>query len=57
MEVCEVCGAILVVNDSSQRLDAHLQGKQHSGYKRIREALEQNKVIYLILINKFILII
>jgi hypothetical protein len=43
MEVCEVCGAILVVNDSSQRLDAHLQGKQHSGYKRIREALEQNK--------------
>ncbi|ORX50626.1 LUC7-domain-containing protein [Piromyces finnis] len=44
MEVCEVCGAILVVNDCSQRLDAHLQGKQHSGYKRIREALEQNKV-------------
>lgn len=43
MEVCEVCGAILVVNDCSQRLDAHLQGKQHSGYKKIREALEQNK--------------
>jgi len=44
MLVCEVCGAFLVTNDTSNRMDAHLQGKQHTGYKQIRETLHDWKV-------------
>ncbi|GET01919.1 luc7-like protein 3 [Rhizophagus clarus] len=43
MLVCEVCGAFLVTNDTSNRMDAHLQGKQHTGYKQIRETLHEWK--------------
>ncbi|CDH50219.1 luc7-like protein 3 [Lichtheimia corymbifera JMRC:FSU:9682] len=43
MEVCQVCGAFLVTNDSSDRLEAHYQGKQHQGYLKIRETLDQIK--------------
>ncbi|KAI8137191.1 hypothetical protein BJV82DRAFT_583923 [Fennellomyces sp. T-0311] len=43
MEVCQVCGAFLVTNDSSDRLEAHYQGKQHQGYLKIRETLDQMK--------------
>lgn len=32
MEVCEVCGAFLIVGDAQQRIDDHLTGKQHLGY-------------------------
>lgn len=31
MEVCEVCGAFLIVGDAQQRIDDHLMGKQHMG--------------------------
>lgn len=31
MEVCEVCGAFLIVGDAQQRIDDHLTGKQHIG--------------------------
>lgn len=31
MEVCEVCGAFLIVGDAQQRIDDHLMGKQHVG--------------------------
>ncbi|KAJ1749927.1 splicing factor [Coemansia sp. RSA 989] len=41
--VCEVCGALLVPNDASKRLDAHNEGKQHQGYIRIQRALEEFK--------------
>ncbi|KAI8987605.1 hypothetical protein BDF20DRAFT_813217 [Mycotypha africana] len=41
MEVCDVCGAFLVTNDSSDRLEAHYQGKQHQGYLKIRETIEK----------------
>ncbi|KAK9761789.1 splicing factor, partial [Basidiobolus ranarum] len=41
MEVCDVCGSFLVTNDTSKRLDAHMEGKQHTGYAKIREALEE----------------
>lgn len=44
MEVCEVCGALLVVGDAQQRLDEHIMGKQHMGYARIRSHVETNKV-------------
>ena len=36
MEVCTVCGALLIVNDAQQRVDEHMQGKQHVGYTMIR---------------------
>ena len=44
MEVCPVCGAFLVVNDTQTRVDAHLSGKQHVGYALIRDAIKELKV-------------
>ena len=41
MEVCEVCGAFLIVGDAQQRIDDHLLGKQHVGYARLRSAFER----------------
>merc|ERR1712055_201685 len=41
MEVCEVCGAFLIVGDAQQRIDDHLMGKQHVGYARLRATLEE----------------
>lgn len=41
MEVCEVCGAFLIVGDAQQRIDDHLMGKQHMGYARLRAAVEE----------------
>lgn len=40
MEVCEVCGAFLIVGDAQQRIDDHLTGKQHIGYTRLRKAVD-----------------
>ena len=39
MEVCDVCGALLIVGDAQQRIDEHIMGKQHMGYARIRTYL------------------
>lgn len=41
MEVCDVCGAFLIVNDVQQRVDDHLMGKQHVGYGRLKTALDE----------------
>lgn len=41
MEVCEVCGAFLIIGDVQQRIDDHLCGKQHLGYLQLRKAVEQ----------------
>ncbi|KAJ1965112.1 splicing factor [Dipsacomyces acuminosporus] len=43
LEVCDVCGAFLVPNDASKRLDAHIEGKQHQGYIRIQKTLDEFK--------------
>jgi hypothetical protein len=40
MEVCDTCGAFLIVGDAQQRIDDHLMGKQHIGYARLRMAVE-----------------
>lgn len=40
MEVCEVCGAFLIVGDAQQRIEDHLTGKQHLGYAKLRRAVE-----------------
>lgn len=39
MEVCEVCGAFLIVGDAQQRLDDHLSGKQHLGFSKLKAAI------------------
>ena len=49
MEVCEVCGAFLIVGDAQQRIDDHLMGKQHVGYARLRATLEEMLVSQLLL--------
>ncbi|XP_044590074.1 luc7-like protein 3 [Cotesia glomerata] len=41
MEVCDVCGAFLIVGDAQQRIDDHLMGKQHVGYARLKTALQE----------------
>jgi len=40
MEVCEVCGSFLIVNDAQARVEEHVAGKQHMGYAKLRTALE-----------------
>ncbi|KAI8328789.1 hypothetical protein BC941DRAFT_444309 [Chlamydoabsidia padenii] len=40
MEVCEICGALLVTHETTDIPTAHFDGKQHLGYMKIREALE-----------------
>lgn len=47
MEVCEVCGAFLIVGDAQQRVDDHLMGKQHVGYARLKEAVDEILVCFL----------
>lgn len=44
MEVCKVCGCFLVINDAPQRIQSHLEGKQHMGYARIRSKIEELQV-------------
>ena len=44
MEVCEVCGSFLIVNDAQSRVEEHISGKQHMGYAKLRSALEEIKV-------------
>lgn len=41
MEVCDVCGAFLIVNDVQQRVDDHLMGKQHVGFGKLKTSLEE----------------
>ncbi|CAG9831716.1 unnamed protein product [Diabrotica balteata] len=41
MEVCEVCGALLIVGDAQQRLEDHLMGKQHMGYSKLKEIIDE----------------
>ncbi|CAH0385089.1 unnamed protein product [Bemisia tabaci] len=44
MEVCEVCGAFLIVGDAQSRIDDHLMGKQHVGYARLKGAVDELNV-------------
>lgn len=39
MEVCDVCGAFLIIGDAQCRVDDHLSGKQHVGYSKLRESV------------------
>lgn len=55
MEVCDVCGAFLIVGDAPQRQDEHLMGKQHAGYAQVREEVERRKVSFLFVFKFLIL--
>ncbi|EDV27758.1 uncharacterized protein TRIADDRAFT_20548 [Trichoplax adhaerens] len=46
MEVCETCGAFLIVGDAQSRVDDHLMGKQHMGYAKIKLTIEELLVIF-----------
>ena len=50
MEVCDVCGSFLIVNDAQSRIEEHISGKQHMGYAKLRAALDEIRVS-LILLN------
>jgi hypothetical protein len=43
MEVCEVCGALLIAGDPQHRLESHFEGRQHLGYIRLRETFDKLK--------------
>ncbi|OQV21138.1 Luc7-like protein 3 [Hypsibius exemplaris] len=43
LEVCQTCGAFLIVGDAQQRIDDHLSGKQHVGYARIKQTLKEEE--------------
>jgi hypothetical protein len=43
-EICDICGCFLIIGDSQARIDAHLMGKQHMGYARIRNTIAELKV-------------
>jgi len=45
MQVCPVCAAFLVIGDAEQRVQAHLNGKLHVGYKLIRDKIEEIEVV------------
>ncbi|KAH6601079.1 hypothetical protein BASA61_002082 [Batrachochytrium salamandrivorans] len=43
MEVCDICGALLANDSTGQRIDAHLTGKQHTGFVKIRDTVEEHR--------------
>ena len=51
MEVCEICGAFLIVGDAQQRIDDHLTGKQHVGFAKLRAAILEIKEVSINRIN------
>ena len=51
MEVCKVCGAFLIVGDAQSRIDDHLMGKQHTGYGRLKNAVDEITVGVLFIVR------
>ncbi|KAI6654522.1 hypothetical protein LOD99_918 [Oopsacas minuta] len=44
LELCQVCGAFLIVNDTPRRINDHMTGKMHMGYARIRNTVTELKI-------------
>lgn len=44
MEVCEVCGSMLIKNDAQCRVEEHLSGKMHQGFSKIKVTIEELRV-------------
>jgi len=43
MQVCEVCSVFLIIGDAQCRIDDHLSGKQHVGYKKLRDTYKERQ--------------
>eukprot|EP00916_Digyalum_oweni_P005041 GHVL01008977.1.p1 GENE.GHVL01008977.1~~GHVL01008977.1.p1 ORF type:complete len:318 (-),score=69.25 GHVL01008977.1:200-1153(-) len=43
LKVCSICGAMQSLAESQQRTEDHISGKQHKGYARIRDKIEELK--------------
>jgi len=43
LEICQICGALLVQNDTELRILAHLEGKVHKGFTAIRNKRKELK--------------
>jgi hypothetical protein len=41
MEVCQTCGAFLIVGDALKRIESHFEGRQHTGWARVRQILQE----------------
>lgn len=48
MEVCDTCGCLLVVGDTTHRVEEHYTGKQHLGYAKVKATIEE------LLVNAFL---
>lgn len=46
MQVCGICGALLVVGDTDKRTSSHLEGKQHQGFELIRTTVDEYRVLF-----------
>ena len=46
MELCSTCGAFLIVGDAPKRIEAHFEGRQHNGWARVRQALDDYRKKY-----------
>lgn len=47
MDVCEVCGALILVGDTQLRIEDHILGRQHDGYAKLRYQHNLMKVLLL----------
>ncbi|KAJ1339414.1 hypothetical protein BSLG_005980 [Batrachochytrium salamandrivorans] len=55
MEVCEICGALLANDSTGQRIDAHMTGKQHTGFIRFVKLLKSTGFVHVF--NRFDLLL
>ena len=40
LEVCDICGSLIGSKETDDKLNDHLEGKQHMGYAKIRAKLD-----------------
>ena len=50
MDVCEVCGALILIGDTQLRIEDHILGKQHDGYAKLRAQFNIMKVMHTLLL-------
>jgi hypothetical protein len=46
MTICEVCGALLILNETQKRLSKHYEGKLHRGFVKLRNKLADLLIKY-----------
>ncbi|KAJ7558046.1 hypothetical protein O6H91_04G023200 [Diphasiastrum complanatum] len=45
MALCEICGSFLIANETLERTQSHISGKQHIGYGMVRDYLATYKAV------------